>query len=153
MHEYQVFFAFYTSNHCEYSIVQFLDPDLHGMDKFDPPIPVLIQHLDNLLEPHVVRNLLNSLHSQQHLINANHRLPATEIESCSVMTHVKTLVETAFIRSIFKIDIYIYMYACSFKNLLSQERCDQGLMSKRTETLETESYTSSPDWWQCIEEI
>lgn len=125
MHEYQVFFAFFTSNHCEYSrkytryycIVQFLDPDLHGMDKFDPPIPVLIQHLDNLLEPHVVWNLLNSLHSKQHLVNANHRLPATEIESCSVMTHVKPLVDTAFIRSIFKIDIYIYtcMYACSFK--------------------------------------
>lgn len=95
-----------------YCIVQFLDPDLHGMDKFDPPIPVLIQHLDNLLEPHVVRNLLNSLHSKQHLVNANHRLPATEIKSCSVMTHVKPLVETAFIRSIFKIDRYIYIHVC-----------------------------------------
>lgn len=83
------------------------------MDKFDSPIPVLIQHLDNLLKPHVVRNLLNSLHSKQHLVNANHRLPATEIESCSVMTHVKPFVETAFIGSIFKIDIYIYMHALS----------------------------------------
>lgn len=36
---------------------------------------------------------------------------------------------------------------------LSQERCDHGLMSKRAETLETETNTSSPDWWQCIEEI
>lgn len=86
------------------------------MDKFDPPIPVLIQHLDNLLEPHVVRNLLNSLHSKQHLVNANHRLPATEIKSCSVMTHVKPLVETAFIRSIFQIDIYIYICMHALSN-------------------------------------
>lgn len=41
----------------------------------------------------------------------------------------------------------------SKRNLISQERCDHGLMSKRAETLETESNTSSPDWWQCIEEI
>lgn len=92
------------------------------MDKFDPPIPVLIQHLDNLLEPHVVRNLLNSLHSKQHLVNANHRLPATEIESCSVMTHVKPLVETAFIRSIFKIDRYIYIYVCMLFQIVAHAK-------------------------------
>lgn len=89
------------------------------MDKFDPPIPVLIQHLDNLLEPHVVRNLLNSLHSKQHLVNANHRLPATEIESCSVMTHVKPLVETAFIRSIFQIDI---IYVCMLFQIVAHAK-------------------------------
>ena len=55
-----------------------LDPHLQSVNQFDPPIPVLIQHLDNLLEPDVVRNLLNSLHGQQHLVNANHRLPTTD---------------------------------------------------------------------------